>query len=267
MPLLQPALMPACAMKRVIVHWSAGAYRASALDKTHYHILVEGDGTIVAGTNAISSNAAPPREPRASHTLNSNTGSIGVAVCCMADARESPFNPGPFPMTRRQWDVLAEVVGELCATYQIEVTAATVLAHGEVEKTLGIKQRQKWDPLVLPWVPTMPRTAVMEGFRERVRVHLARLRGNGVMTIAEVQPSRTAAGTTVIILGSGFGSAPEGASVLFNGVDAAAIESWSDTEIHARVPEGIVGATKVEITLDDGTTASAAADQLSVEET
>ena len=75
-------------MARVIVHWTAGGYRASALDREHYHVLIEGDGTVVYGVHAIDANAKPAREPRASHTRNCNTGSIGVSVCCMKDARE-----------------------------------------------------------------------------------------------------------------------------------------------------------------------------------
>src|SRR4051812_40363875 len=89
-----------CTMKRGVVHWTAGTYSASELDKAHYHLLVQGDGTVVAGVHPIAANQPPAREPRASHTLNCNTGSIGVAVCCMAGAVERPFSAGPFPMTQ-----------------------------------------------------------------------------------------------------------------------------------------------------------------------
>ena len=36
----------------------------------------------------------------------------------------------------------------------------TVLGHGEVQRNLGIKQRSKWDPMVLPWAPTRKPAAV-----------------------------------------------------------------------------------------------------------
>ena len=97
-------------MARVVLHWTAGTYKASALDREHYNLLVEGDGTLVSGNHSIERNAKPVREPRASHTRNCNTGSIGVSVCCMKDAREKPFSAGPFPMTVTQWPVAAEVV-------------------------------------------------------------------------------------------------------------------------------------------------------------
>lgn len=189
MSLVPPhAIKDDCTMKRIIVHWTAGTYSASALDKEHYHLLIEGDGTVVAGKHPVSANSAPPREPRASHTRNCNTGSIGVAVCCMAGAIERPFTPGRFPLTQHQWETMARVVAELCARYKIGVTATTVLAHGEVQTTLRIRQSGKWDPLVLPWAPTIPRSDVMERFRARVREHLAE--------VAAPAPQRMPAGET-----------------------------------------------------------------------
>ena len=164
-----------CSMKRIIVHWTGGTYSASTLDRTHYHVLVQGDGTVVGGKTPIAANAAPAREPRASHTKNCNTGSVGVAVCCMSGAKERPFTAGPFPMTQRQWEVMADVAAELCRRYRIAVTTTTVLAHGEVQAALNIKQDGKWDPLVLPWAPTLPRAEIMDRFRTLVRERLARL--------------------------------------------------------------------------------------------
>lgn len=173
MPLLADDLLQRAEMRRIIVHWTAGSYRASDLDKTHYHILIEGSGQVVAGNNRISANAAPAQEPRASHTKNCNTRSIGVAICCMAGAIERPFSAGLFPVTERQWEVMAQVVAELCRAYDIGVTADTVLAHGEVQARLNIPQRGKWDPMVLPFATSRSPAEVMNGFRDRVRAHLA----------------------------------------------------------------------------------------------
>lgn len=172
---LDPVPLPNCAMERIILHWTAGTHRASTLDREHYHVLVEGDGTVVPGTHQIDRNAKPAREPRASHTRNLNTGSIGVSMCGMKDAREKPFFAGSFPLTQVQWKVAAEVVAELCQRYDIRVTPKTVLAHGEVEAILKVPQLQKWDPLVLPFSPTTPRTQVMDQFRTLVTQHLVTL--------------------------------------------------------------------------------------------
>ena len=43
-------------MRRIICHWTAGSGTASGVDREHYHRLVEQDGTIVTGTEAIEDN-------------------------------------------------------------------------------------------------------------------------------------------------------------------------------------------------------------------
>lgn len=138
--------MPSAQLNRVIVHWTAGAHRASGLDRSHYHILIEGDGKLIRGIPSIDKNDARGVKPGyAAHTLNCNSGSIGVSLCCMSGAIESPFKAGSAPMTREQWDALPGVLAELCRRYNIPVTPRAVLSHAEVQQTLGIKQRGKWD--------------------------------------------------------------------------------------------------------------------------
>jgi N-acetyl-anhydromuramyl-L-alanine amidase AmpD len=139
------AWMPAAKMTRIICHWTAGTHKANSTDKAHYHILIEGDGSLVRGVRSIKDNEAPIGGGYAAHTLNCNTGSIGVSLCCMAGATESPFDPGKYPMRRVQWERLVDVVADLCERYAISVTRLTVLSHAEVQATLGIKQRNKWD--------------------------------------------------------------------------------------------------------------------------
>jgi len=138
--------MPKCDMDRIIVHWTAGHHKASSSDREHYHILWEADGTAVRGIPTIDKNVASgAKAGYAAHTLNCNTGSIGVSMCCMANAVEQPFNAGNAPMTKAQWDAMVKGVAQLCVRYGIPVTRETVLSHAEVQGTLGIKQRQKWD--------------------------------------------------------------------------------------------------------------------------
>jgi len=137
--------MPAARIERIIFHWTAGNHKASGLDRSHYHILIEADGKLVRGTPSIAANGIGGTGPRASHTLNLNTGSIGVSLCCMAGAIESPFNAGKAPMTAVQWKTLADVLADLCRRYSIAVTPRTVLSHAEVQSALGVKQKQKWD--------------------------------------------------------------------------------------------------------------------------
>lgn len=137
--------MPKCNMKRIVAHWSAGAHKASALDREHYHIIFQGDGSPVRGDHSIDDNVNTGDDDYAAHTRGCNTGAIGVSLACMVGAIEKPFDPGKQPMTRKQWDAMTTGIAELCKFYGIPVTTKTVLSHAEVQSTLGIRQNGKWD--------------------------------------------------------------------------------------------------------------------------
>jgi N-acetyl-anhydromuramyl-L-alanine amidase AmpD len=168
--------MPACNMKRVVAHWSAGGHIASAIDKKHYHIIIQGDGSLIRGDHSIDDNANTADGDYAAHTRGCNTGAIGVSLACMAGAIENPFNPGKFPMTKKQWDALSTVLAELCKFYKIPVTAKTVLSHAEVQGTLGIAQRGKWDFTRLAFDPSIKGAkAIGDRLRAEVAAKLAKL--------------------------------------------------------------------------------------------
>lgn len=118
----------------------------------------------------IAHNCPIVRGRYAAHTLNANNYAIGVAVCAMAGARQSPFSAGAYPMTRAQWNALIIAAADLCRRYSIPVTPTTVLGHGEVQQRLGIKQRGKWE-FMLPWEPGL--TVLQAGDELRRRVALA----------------------------------------------------------------------------------------------
>lgn len=137
--------MPDAAMKRIHVHWTAGGHTANSTDKNAYHILVEGDGNLVRGDKSIAANAAGSGMTPASHTRAANTGAIGISMCSMAGAREVPFSAGSYPLKEVQWDTMIKAVAQLAKRYDILVTRQTILTHAEVEPTLGIWQKDKWD--------------------------------------------------------------------------------------------------------------------------
>ena len=171
--LVPESWLPDAPMNKVILHWTAGSYRAGGLDKFSYHILIEGDGKLVRGTFSIADNVSNlvwnPRS-YAAHTKGTNTRSVGVSACCMAGARNSPtFSAGTAPMLELQWNRMVEVTAQLCTRYSIPVTDRTVLGHGEVQKNLGIAQSGKWDPMVLPWDLGASKEEVGERFRSKVK--------------------------------------------------------------------------------------------------
>ena len=158
-------------MKRIIIHWTAGGHRPNATDRKHYHQIIAGDGTVAPGDFPISANAGPlVTGAYAAHTLNCNSGSIGVALAAMAGAQERPFKAGAAPVTEAQEKALTALLVKLCDQYQIPVTRETVLTHAEVQPTLGIAQKGKWD---ITWLPGMTQPgnplAVGDLIRQRVR--------------------------------------------------------------------------------------------------
>lgn len=142
-------------MKRIICHWTAGSYKASTEDKEHYHYIIEGDGTVVIGKFKVLDNMSVADGKYAAHTLNCNQDSIGVSLACMAGAIEAPWSPGRYPMTAVQWSVMIKLVADLAKQYKIPVTDRTILSHAEVQSTLGIKQKGKWDYTRLAFDPSV----------------------------------------------------------------------------------------------------------------
>lgn len=157
-------------MNRVIIHWTGGGHKANATDMKAYHKLTQGDGTYVDGKHEIEDNVVTSDGDYAAHTRNLNTDSIGTAMCGMKDATEYPWDPGPSPITEIQFRAHARMVAGLCRDYSIPVTRTTVLTHAEVEPTLGVKQKNKWDITRLVFRPDLAGAyAVGDYFRSLVK--------------------------------------------------------------------------------------------------
>ena len=159
-------------MQRIILHWSAGAHTPSNLDRQHYHFVIDGAGKVHPGKWPAEANAKPVKGQYAAHTLNCNTGSIGVAVAAMAGAVERPFDAGSHPITPAQVASLVGLCRDLSRKYGILVSRQTILSHAEVQPTLGIKQRGKWD---IAWLPGMDKpgdpVAVGDHLRGLIAAH------------------------------------------------------------------------------------------------
>jgi len=161
-------------MKRVHGHWTAGGHKANTTDRKAYHLLVEGDGTIVRGEPSIAANSGSIKDGYAAHTLNANSDAIGISMCGMAGAQENPFKAGPAPLTKVQWDAFVAAVAQLCRAYAIPVTPKTVLFHAEVQANLGIAQKNKWDVTRLVFDPSVVGAkAVGDKMRREVSAMLA----------------------------------------------------------------------------------------------
>jgi hypothetical protein len=244
MTALPSGWMPDVPMKRIHLHWTVGNYKANSTDLKSYHILIEGDGTPVRGNGSIANNAPGATGREVSHTLNANTGAIGVSLCSMVGAKESPFTAGPCPFTKIQWDAAVAVIAQLAKRYGIVVTPVTILTHAEVEPNLRIKQRGKWDITRLPYDDTVRGYApVGDKLRREVAAALDRLSGvpdtpptDPTLRLARFKVSGVAPSTLNIRRAPGgdkVGALPEGMRVERLGI----IDGWW----HIRTPAGFTG--------------------------
>jgi hypothetical protein len=137
-------------LHRIHWHWTAGAYGDISMERRAYNGLIDQHGNRVDGDFRFEAQATYRPGRAASHTLNANTGAIGLSCDAMAGAQERPFKWGKAPLTWEMVFEMCEWTAELCHAYDIPVSPYSVLSHAEVQPTLGIRQRWKWDFTVLP---------------------------------------------------------------------------------------------------------------------
>ncbi len=157
-------------LERIVMHWTASGYRVSALDREHYHEIVEGDGTRVRGDKPPEANISTADGDYAAHTLGFNRGSIGLAMSGMKGARQHPFSAGEFPITMVQLQAFSALVADYAKRYDIPITRSTVLTNAEVDSMRGVRSLMKWD---ITWLPGMDRPGnpieVGDRLREMIR--------------------------------------------------------------------------------------------------
>ena len=144
--------MPQANMRGIIVHWTAGNHTANATDRQHYPHPDRRRRQ--AGARKSIDRAQQPAESairqcgayaEQQHRLDRRL----AVLHGRGDGK--PVQCRRAPMTRTQWDALPPVLGSLCRRYGITVSPRTGLSHAEVQGTLGITQRGKWDISRLPF--------------------------------------------------------------------------------------------------------------------
>lgn len=181
----------------VILHWTGGDRTCSGSDRKHYQLIIDGEPKLHRGVCSIADNVRLSDGSYAAHTrgFNARNGKavIGVTLCGMAGATQSPFRAGDHPITKEQWQAAADVVAQLAEFYRIPVDPQHVLQHGEVQRNLGIPQKGKWDITKLPWAPEMSPAAVCSEFRAMVKERI-----NAPQPAPEEKPWTVIAGSTVL---------------------------------------------------------------------
>lgn len=158
-------------VRGVVWHWTAGANGLIELERNSYNFLTDTKGNLYDGNHTIASQVAYDinRRVGASHTRSMNTGWIGISQDAMAGANGWPMNWGSHPITWEGIDAMLEKTMEICEEYNIPVSKWTTLSHAEVQPTLNIPQKNKWDYMVLPG-DTGPRDPVVVGDQLRKRM-------------------------------------------------------------------------------------------------
>ncbi len=160
-------------MNKIIIHWTAGGWFPNAIDKEHYHFLIDKNGKTINGKFKVEDNENCYDGKYAAHCGGGNTGSIGVAMCGMFNFKNSK-NVGPYPLTKVQCEACFKLVAQLCKKYLINVN--NVLTHYE----FGLSHPNtssvgKIDIIYLPAYSEIKQNEIGEFIRNKVRWYLTKI--------------------------------------------------------------------------------------------
>jgi len=107
--------------KNIVLHWTGGNYTPCAIDKIHYHYLIDGDGCVHRGKYEPADNLNCTDGKYAAHCGGGNTGRIGVAICCRRNINTPP--------TKRQVEAMCNLAAQLCRVYGLK--PSNCITHAE----------------------------------------------------------------------------------------------------------------------------------------
>lgn len=163
-------------MKRIIIHWTAGAYQPNNTDFEHYHYLINGQGLVIEGKYTPEDNENVQDGKYAAHTGGGNTGSIGVAMCGMYGYK-SRSSAGEYPLTKTQCERCFKLIAELSKEYNIPITPQTVMTHYEFGcRNPKTSSAGKIDITYLPPYPSVVQNDIGNFIRSKARWYLQQLK-------------------------------------------------------------------------------------------
>lgn len=165
--------------KCIILHWTAGGPKASALEKQHYHYLIEQpDGRVVPGMSVAENMDGTGDGIYAAHTRGLNTRSVGIAFCGMRGS-EPGRKFGPYPLTEEQVRNGLRFVAECCLAWRLNpLDPEHLFTHYEAETLHGVDQLPigpgtwKWDITELKFAPHLKKDEVGQWLREQTSERL-----------------------------------------------------------------------------------------------
>lgn len=120
-------------MKRIIIHWTAGANYPNAHEKECYHYLIDSLGKVTNGNYKPEDNESTQDGKYAAHTGGGNTGAIGIALCGMYGYKNRQAI-GNYPLTKVQCERCFKLIAELSKKYNIPINPQNVMTHYEFGK-------------------------------------------------------------------------------------------------------------------------------------
>lgn len=139
---------------RIHWHWTGGTYEVTGFEKSHYHGVYDylGGKHYTEHDPTDQADYSYSKGIGCSHTLNANKGALGLSIDCMGGATENGrvADCNGYPPTWEGIDAMLEDTAMYCKIFDIPISRWTTLTHAEVQPTLGIRQKWKWDIRVLP---------------------------------------------------------------------------------------------------------------------
>lgn len=156
-------------MNKIIIHWTAGTYKANMTDMQHYHYLIEDDGKIVNGIYKPEANLNCQDGVYAAHCGGGNTRAIGIAMCGMAGF-VNKTKIGNYPLTKIQCERCFKLIAEVSKQYNIKIEPNTVMTHYEFgKKNSNTSSAGKIDIIYLPAYPHITQSEVGNFIRNKAK--------------------------------------------------------------------------------------------------
>lgn len=162
-------------MKRLILHWTAGAGQPNNTDYEHYHYLVNKDGLLFQGKYKVKDNENCNDGVYAQHCGGGNTGAIGVSMCGMAGFNGVATST-KYPLTKVQCEATFNLCAKLCKQYGLLVTPETVMTHYEFgQKHPKTSSYGKIDIIYLPPYPEIKKAEIGDFIRNKIKWYYSKL--------------------------------------------------------------------------------------------
>ena len=158
--------------KNIILHWTAGDYLPCPTDLQHYHYVIDGFGNVYKGKFSPEDNLNCNDGKYAAHCGGSNTGRIGLSICCRKNQATTP--------THRQVEAMCDLAAHLCIAYNINPAAC--ITHAEFgEKNPKTSSAGKIDINSIPYAGIRGVKPCGDYLRNKIKWYYNRLIKGGVV--------------------------------------------------------------------------------------